>query len=305
MKQVIKGTNQYKTAIFTALFGAIFIFSASSAQSAMVSGSNPGYYAGGGYYGSSTNSNNSGNNNSNSNNNSGYYSGNNSGNNNSNNNGGNYDASNNLAIVTTESAYDLGKTSAVIQGTTYVENGNATVWFEWGSRSSKLDNTTPTVIIGTASTGSSAQLTNLASGTKYFYRIVASTNSGKSYGIVRSFTTTGGVVTSGTTNTSSNSSNSTKTTNTTKSTNTVSSSSNTYSSSNGDIKGSLSASAANSGSSNSFMPSSILGWFIVIILVFAIVLTVRKIQIENEARKKRKEEMEKAHAEQVQKLATA
>lgn len=303
MNNTKKGKNLYKIAIVLAFAGAFLALPKAQVLASELltprfpdnsnsftcyacnsnNNSNSGNYL-------TSNSSNSSNNNSNNNNNS------------SNNSSGNYVATNNTVYVTTEPAIEIKKTSAVIQGTTYLTEGNASVWFEWGTNASNLNNTTPTVIINQTTSGSSFPLTNLASGTKYFYRIIARTNAGNSYGIVRSFTTTGTSVSGTTTSSNSNSSKNVVTK--------TSSNSTSYTSNNGDIKGSLSASAVNARSSNnsgSFLPTTVFGWLLIIILVFAIVLTVRKIQIENEARKKREEELKKQQEEmaKMQKLATA
>ncbi len=199
------------------------------------------------------------------------------------------------AVVSTEPAINVGKTSALIQGAASVDSGTATVWFQWGTRVDRLDNTTRTVLIDSTGTGSSQMLTNLTPGTKYFYRIVARNNAGTCYGIVRSFTTTGGAVATSTTKSKTSNSGTTYVSST-------SSNSSSTSSSNGDIKGSLSAAAANADSSNGssnrsgFLPGSILGWLIIIALVYAIVVVVRMIQRDNEERKKREEEMKKLKA---------
>ncbi len=285
------GKNLYKTAIISAIFGALFMLAIpkTHVSAYMLTPQNPStssnYYNGGasgcyynGCYGGNNNGNNTGNNNNN-----------NYGNNNAN----NFVVTYNTAFVSTEPAFDINKTSAVVQGTTFVDGGNATVWFEWGKNVSKFENTTPTIVVGQSSSGASFQLTNLSAGTKYFYRIIARTGAGNSYGIVRSFTTTGSAVIVNTNSTNNTSTNTNNNSNNTNSSNNTSGSQSTSSNSNGNIKGSLSATAANANNSNSFMPTSVIGWMIIIILVLAIVLAVRKIQIDNEAKKKREEEAKK------------
>ncbi len=203
---------------------------------------------------------------------------------NGNGNNGNNNGTSNVDVkpyVTTEPAIDITNTSALIQGSTHIDTGSATVWFEWGTHVDRLDHTTRTNYISPSSTGTSEVITTLTVGTKYYFRIAAHNATGTTYGIVRSFTTKGGVAAS---------------TSTRNGTIATASASTVYT--DPTVKGSLSAAAANSGSSNGFVPSSILGWLLVIVLVFLIVVIVRAIQREAEERKKREEEMKK-------KLATA
>jgi hypothetical protein len=192
--------------------------------------------------------------------------------------------------VSTEPAINIKTTSALIQGGAHVDSGTAAVWFEWGTRIDKLENTTRKVYVDRMSTGSSEMLTNLAPGTKYYFRIVAHNATGTCYGTIKSFVTAGTA----------------KATTTKKSTRTTivrtasasesESNSVTTSRSSDSIKGSLSAAAANANSSSGVLPNSILGWVIVIVLVFVIAVVVRAIQREGDIRKKREEEAKKAKA---------
>lgn len=187
-------------------------------------------------------------------------------------------------IVSTETATDIKTTSALIQGAAHVDSGTATVWFEWGTRVDKLDHSTRSVYIDNMSTGDSEMLTNLTPGTKYYFRVVAHNSSGTCYGIVRSFVTKGGVV---------------STTTSTGSKTIIKKADASSTVSDSSIKGSLSASAANAGSGSGFIPSSVLGWLVIIILVFLIAIVVRAIQREAEEKKLREAE------EAKRKLATA
>lgn len=184
-------------------------------------------------------------------------------------------------FVSTEPAMDIKTTSALIQGAAHVDSGTANVWFEWGTRVDKLDHSTRSLYIDSMSTGSSEMLTNLTPGTKYFYRIVAHNSTGTCYGMVMSFTT-------------SKTGTSTKSTGSKVTVVKTASAATSSSESNSSIKGSLSAAAANAHSGNGVVPTSIIGWMIVIILVFLIVIVVRKIQRDAEERKKREEEAKKA-----------
>ncbi len=189
-------------------------------------------------------------------------------------------------ILSTEPALNVKATSALIQGGAHVDSGTAAVWFEWGTRIDKLENTTRKVYVDQMSTGSSEMLTNLAPGTKYFYRIVAHNATGTCYGTIKSFVTTGTAKATTTTKKS--------TIIRTASASETESVSSTRSSDS--IKGSLSAAAANANGSSGALPNSVLGWIIVIVLVFVIAVVVRAIQREGEMRKKREEEAKKAKA---------
>lgn len=188
-------------------------------------------------------------------------------------------------VVSTEPATDIKTTSALIQGAAHVDSGTATVWFEWGTRVDKLDHSTRSVYVDNMSTGDSEVLTNLTPGTKYYFRVVAHNSFGTCYGAVLSFVTKGSAVTT--------------TTSTGTKTTIIKKADASSTVSDGSIKGSLSASAANAGSSG-FMPSSILGWLIIIVLVFIIAVVVRAIQREAEERKRRQ-----AEEEAKRKMATA
>jgi hypothetical protein len=190
--------------------------------------------------------------------------------------------------LSTEPAINVKTTSALIQGGAHVDSGTAAVWFEWGTRIDKLENTTRKVYVDRMSTGSSEMLTNLAPGTKYYYRIVAHNATGTCYGTIKSFVTAGTAKVTTTTKKS--------TIIKTASASESESSSVTTSRSNDSIKGSLSAAAANANGSSGVLPNSILGWIVVIVLVFVIAVVVRAIQREGDMRKKREEEAKKAKA---------
>lgn len=173
--------------------------------------------------------------------------------------------------VATESARDINYTSALLQATARVNAGSATVWFEYGTRTDTLTNTTRSQILNVGTPGVSESITGLTAGTTYFYRVVARNENGVSFGAVKSFKTLSKKVVA--TSTTSKKSTSIGTTSSTKTTTTSSDS----------VSGALSASAAagNSG----FLPSSLTGWLLILILVFAIVLVVRMIQRDMEAKK--------------------
>lgn len=249
-------TQIYKSARFGVLLGVIFALSIPSHQ-ALAYATNTGSYStmNGGY---STNGGSNGTNSGSSSN-------------------GNSSQETDKVKVTTEPAQNVGNTSATLSGTVYVTGGTATVWFQIGVRADALTGSTRTQIKGVGDSGASDAVTALAKGTKYFYRIVAKNGAGTSYGVTRSFTTTGGTVVSGTTGSASSTS-----------TGAVSG--------NGTTSGVLGASAA---SSRSFLPSSLLSWIVIVILVGAIVAVVRMIQIDIERKKEKKEEEKKPEPSKI------
>ncbi len=94
-----------------------------------------------------------------------------------------------FSVVTTV-ATNVGQTVARLNGVASNSSGTASVWFEYGTDQSVPFTTAPQTI-GTASFQPiSAQLTNLAPGTTYFFRLAGSTNTtGTIHGNMSTFTT--------------------------------------------------------------------------------------------------------------------
>lgn len=287
MNYITFGKNLYGAMVFAFILATMFAISIPSSKvmasyPVTTNVSIPGYYSGvSGYRVSDSSNSNSGQYNDNN----GYQT-----NNSHYGNQGNQNiAVDSKPVISTEPAIEIGKTSALIQGATHIDSGTANVWFEWGTKVDKLDNSTRSTYVDSASTGYSVMLTNLTPGTKYYFRIVGYNSTGKCYGIVRSFTT------ASTTIIAKAKASGTSTTTTYSSNTTYSNNSNHSSFASSEIKGNLSASAANaSGGRAGFLPKSFLAWIIVIFLVFAIAMTVRIIQRESEERKKIEEEKKKA-----------
>lgn len=203
-------------------------------------------------------------------------------------------------VITTESARDVSFTKALLQGTVKVTSGTASVWFEYGTRVSSLDHSTSTQTLTVGSTGASEIITNLASNTTYYFRIVARNEHGTSFGSVKNFTTKAFAVAPSTTTTTKT----TATTNTTSSTNkTPKTLGNTFSnffkpSSNPKVPATLSvesnqtASAASSGSG--FIPHTFGGWILLVLIIFGIVVLARMIAKDFEERKARQSELKPA-----------
>lgn len=97
-------------------------------------------------------------------------------------------------VVTTQVAAPVATTSATLRGTVNPSGAQTTYWFEYSTDSllgSVLLKTTPHTsagsAVGTASV--TANVSNLASGTKYYYRIVAQNSAGTVRGDNQTFTT--------------------------------------------------------------------------------------------------------------------
>ena len=100
---------------------------------------------------------------------------------------------NQLPSVTTYPADSVSGNFAILKG--FVDpNGtsNTTRWFEWGTQSSSLYNSTTKLGQGSSSGTFSDTVTGLSSGTTYYYRAVAQNSAGTVYGGVQSFVTSGG-----------------------------------------------------------------------------------------------------------------
>lgn len=102
--------------------------------------------------------------------------------------GGNYYSQ---PSVTTYGASSIGDTYGTLNG--YVDpNGTYTTrWFEWGTNSGNLYNTTNKISQGTSAGNFNQQIYGLNNNTTYYYRAVAQNSAGVMYGNVQTFVTTG------------------------------------------------------------------------------------------------------------------
>ncbi|MEP7338233.1 MAG: kelch repeat-containing protein [Acidobacteriota bacterium] len=96
--------------------------------------------------------------------------------------------------VTTNAAGNITTTAATLNGTVNPNGGATTTFFEW-SASSNLDNSpnvanAQSLAAGNAAQAISANLTNLAPGTTYFFRAAANNSAGTTRGAMQNFTTT-------------------------------------------------------------------------------------------------------------------
>lgn len=150
----------------------------------------------------------------------------------------------------------INKNSAVLNGLAIEHNNsNMTGYFEWGTDVNALYNTTSVQNLGSNQSVSFFNtISNLNANTTYFYRAVSTNMYGVNKGAIQSFTTKSVVVVSSTGNHSPTNGINVNKTNT--STN------------------SLSASAI---FGTSFLPSSIIGWLILTLVILAIVFLARQI----------------------------
>ena len=97
-----------------------------------------------------------------------------------------------LPSVITYPAEGIGENFAILKG--FVDPNNTTNtsrWFEWGTNSSSLTNTTIKLGQGPNAGTFNETLTGLSGATTYYYRAVAQNGAGTVYGGIQSFYTTG------------------------------------------------------------------------------------------------------------------
>jgi uncharacterized repeat protein (TIGR01451 family) len=93
----------------------------------------------------------------------------------------------------TYSASQVYSGSAVLNGYINPNNSGTTRWFEWGSSSANLNNSTAHVYQGTTAASVSESVSNLTANTIYYYRAVAQNSYGTVYGSTYNFTAGSGV----------------------------------------------------------------------------------------------------------------
>ena len=92
--------------------------------------------------------------------------------------------------VTTGNATNVSLTSTTLNGTVNANDRSTTVWFEYGLYSGLYDYSTSTkTVSGSSDQTISINISNLYADTKYYYRIVAESDVGTTYGDEMSFTT--------------------------------------------------------------------------------------------------------------------
>ena len=100
-----------------------------------------------------------------------------------------------IVIVTTNDAVSVGDSVATLRGYISPHGNSATkVWFEWGM-TTRMENGTPEQGAWGDSVTVSAPVNSLMPGTLYYFRVVAENEQGRSYGLLKVFSTTGTPVT--------------------------------------------------------------------------------------------------------------
>ncbi|MBI5742498.1 MAG: DUF11 domain-containing protein [Candidatus Niyogibacteria bacterium] len=94
----------------------------------------------------------------------------------------------------TYSASQVYSGSAVLNGYVSPNNSGTTRWFEWGTSSSNLNNSTAHVYQGTTAASVSESVNGLTANTIYYYRAVAQNSYGTVYGSVYNFTAGSGTL---------------------------------------------------------------------------------------------------------------
>jgi len=96
--------------------------------------------------------------------------------------------------VTTQNADNITQNSGRLKGSVNPNGYQTTVWFEWGTSSTELTNTTPekTIAADTSLHNVSYTLSGLSSETRYYFRIAARNSGGTSRGAVNNFQTESG-----------------------------------------------------------------------------------------------------------------
>ena len=171
----------------------------------------------------------------------------------------------NTTLVATTNPASLIENTSVQLNSTITNPGNSRVnsWFEWG-RTGNLDEKTTVTSVGTSSSVVHREiLSGLAPGTTYYFRAVAENSVWRNNGPILSFTTSGTnqnttayTYTTTATNTSTPANTETKTDTTT-------------------INQTQSLLEANVLGAGSFLPSSILGWLVLIILIMILLLLIK------------------------------
>ncbi|TSC59631.1 MAG: hypothetical protein LiPW15_651 [Parcubacteria group bacterium LiPW_15] len=101
----------------------------------------------------------------------------------------------NLPAVLTKPATYVGRNSALLNGSANPNSGVGSAWFEYGpSASLGLKTNIQAIGSGNSYVDAAFALTSLLQNTTYYFRIVAQTPAGTSYGSIARFTTSGTVV---------------------------------------------------------------------------------------------------------------
>lgn len=96
-------------------------------------------------------------------------------------------------IAETREVFTPSETGATLRADVNPRGVDTTVWFEYGTNPSSLSNSTAQLPIGTSNftMPTSAPVFNLLRGTTYYYRVIARSNAGTTYGNIMTFVTAG------------------------------------------------------------------------------------------------------------------
>jgi len=95
-----------------------------------------------------------------------------------------------VPTVTTNTATNVTQNSVILNGTVNANNQSTTFWFDYGETSGSYDMQSSTeTVVGSSNTAVSIAINGLSPATTYYYRIVAESDAGTSYGDEMSFTT--------------------------------------------------------------------------------------------------------------------
>jgi hypothetical protein len=175
------------------------------------------------------------------------------------------DGNNNLDSPTAITTSGTVLTDNAAQFNALILTGNAEKtdsWFEWGATPNLGNQTATTPLSGSPAIRHTNTITGLAPGTTYYFRAVAQNSFGQSYGDILSLTTSGSAQNESEQNSPNQTNNINKTTST--DTTTVDKTVNENSA--------VSALGANVAGANSFFPINLLGWLVLLILIFLLVL---------------------------------
>ena len=93
-----------------------------------------------------------------------------------------------VPTVTTNTATNVTQNSATLNGTVNANNQSTTVWFDYGETSGSYDKQSSTeTVAGSSNTAVSITISGLSPATTYYYRIIAESDAGTSYGDEMSF----------------------------------------------------------------------------------------------------------------------
>ena len=177
------------------------------------------------------------------------------------------DGNNNLNSPTAITTSGAALADNTAQMNALILTGNtsqANSWFEWGTTPSLGNQTVSIPLSGAPAIRHTNTITGLSPGTTYYFRAVAQNSYGQNAGAILSLTTSG--------NASAQNSSGQNSTNRTNSLNKTTSVDTTTINKNANENSAVSALGANVAGAGSFLPANLLGWLILLILVFILLL---------------------------------